>query len=65
MIRQLKQEAIRARQSPFQRVLGYADSAVKFAATAKGIYDTTRSVMGAAQAAAPYVRAAATAVSLL
>ena len=65
MIRQLKQEAISARQSPFQRVLGYADSAVKFAASAKGIYDTGKSILAGAQAAAPYVRAAATAVSLL
>ena len=64
-MRQIKQEAIRCSQSPLQRAFGYADSALKFAATAKGIYDTTKSVIGAAQAAAPYVRAAATAVSLL
>ena len=64
-MRQIKSEAIKCPQSPLQRAFGYADSALKFATSAKGIYDTTRSVLGAAQAAAPYVRAAATAVSLL
>ena len=64
-MRQIKSEAIKCPQSPLQRAFGYADSALKFATSAKQIYDTTRSVMGAAQAAAPYVRAAATAVSLL
>ena len=64
-MRQIKSEAIKCPQSPLQRAFGYADSALKFATSAKQIYDTTRSVLGAAQAAAPYVRAAATAVSLL
>ena len=64
-MRQIRAEAIKCPQSPLQRAFGYADSALKFATSAKGIYDTTRSVLGAAQAAAPYVRAAATAVSLL
>ena len=64
-MRQIKSEAIRCSQSPLQRAFGYADSALKFATSAKGIYDTGRSILAGAQAAAPYVRAAATAVSLL
>ena len=42
-----------------------AENFLKFAGTAKGLWDVGRSVYAGAQAVAPYAQAAATAISLL
>ena len=55
----LYKEATRSRQSPLQKAIGWGESAARFIGTAKGIYDAGKTVVGAVQAAAPYVSAAA------
>ena len=42
-----------------------AESFLKFAGTARGLWDVGKSVYAGAQAIAPYAQAAATAISLL
>ena len=46
---------------------GYAaaENFLKFAGTARGLWDVGKSIYAGAQAVAPYARAAATAISLL
>ena len=51
--------ATKSRQSPLQKAIGWGESAARFVGTAKSIYDAGKVVIGAAQAAAPYVSAVA------
>ena len=64
-MRQIKQEAIHCRQSPLEKGYKAAEDFLKFAGTARGLYDVGKSVISGMQAAAPYARAAASAISLL
>jgi hypothetical protein len=64
-MRQIKQQALQARQSPMEKGYTAAENFLKFAGTARGLWDVGRSVYAGAQAVAPYARAAATAISLL
>ena len=64
-MRQIKQEAINSRQSPMQKAYAAGENILKFAGMAKGLYDTGKMVYSGLQAAAPYARAAASAISLL
>ena len=64
-MRQIKQEAIHCKQSPLDKGYRAAASFLKFAGTAKGRWDTGRSIYAGIQAAAPYAQAAASAISLL
>ena len=48
-------DATKSRQSPLQKAIGWGESAARFVGTAKSIYDAGKVVIGAAQAAAPYV----------
>ena len=64
-MRQIKQEAIHCKQSPLDKGYRAAESFLKFAGTAKGLWDTGRSIYAGIQAAAPYAQAAASAISLL
>mgnify|MGYP003137832235 CR=1 FL=1 len=49
-----------AKPSIFNKIGGVAQSALNGFATAKGLYDIGTTALGAARAAAPYVRAAMT-----
>ena len=47
------------RQSPMQKAAGFGEGALRAIGTARGIWDAGKTIYGAAQAAAPYVQAAA------
>ena len=47
------------RQTPMQKAAGFGESALRAIGTAKTIYETGRSIYGAAQAVAPYIASAA------
>ena len=64
-MRQIKQQALRGRQSPMDKGYAAAENFLKFAGTARGLWDVGKSVYARAQAIAPYAQAAATAISLL
>lgn len=51
--------AIKCRQSPLQKAAEYGENALRVIGTAKSIYDAGRTVYSAAQAAGPYLAAAA------
>ena len=55
----LIKQALRTRQSPMQKAIGYGEQIGKFVGTARAAWDTGKAVYGFAQAAAPYVSAAA------
>ena len=59
LYKMLYKEATRSRQSPLQKAIGRGESVARFVGTAKSIYDAGKVVVGAVQAAAPYVSAAA------
>ena len=48
-----------------QKAYKAGENILKFAGMAKGLYDTGKMVYSGLQAAAPYARAAASAISLL
>ena len=52
-------EAKMTRQTPMQKAAGFGESALRAIGTARGIWDAGKTIYGAAQAAAPYVQAAA------
>ena len=62
---QIKDEALRCRQSPLDKAYKTAENVLKVAGTAKGLWDTGRAIYSGMQAIAPYARAAATAISVL
>ena len=64
-MRQIKQQALQGRQSPMDKGYAAAENFLKFAATARGLWDAGKTIYAGAQAVAPYARAAATAISLL
>ena len=64
-MRQIKQEAIHCRQSPLEKGYAAAENFLKFAGTARGLYEVGQGIYSGLQAAAPYAKAAATAISLL
>ena len=47
------------RQTPMQKAAGFGESALRAIGTARGIWDAGKTIYGAAQAAAPYLQAAA------
>ena len=55
----LVKQALRTRQSPMQKAIGYGENIAKFVSGARAAWDTGKAVYGFAQAAAPYVSAAA------
>ena len=65
-MKHIKQEALNCPQSPMlQKGYAMAENILKIAGTAKGIWDTGKTIYSGLQAAAPYARAAASAISLL
>jgi len=52
-------EAKMTRQSPMQKAAAFGEGALRAIGTAKTIYETGRSLYGAAQAVAPYIASAA------
>ena len=52
-------EAKHTRQSPMQKATGFGEGVLRAIGTARTLYDAGKTVYGAAQAAAPYVQAAA------
>ena len=48
-----------------QKGYAVAENILKYAGVAKGIWDTGKTIYSGLQAAAPYARAAASAISLL
>jgi len=47
-----------SRQSPLQKAAAFGEGALRVIGTAKGLWDAGKTVYGAAQAVAPYARAA-------
>lgn len=45
------------RQSVLQKAAGYGEGALKIFGAAKSVWDTSKAIYGAAQAAAPYIEA--------
>ena len=50
---------LRTRQSPMQKAIGFGEDVAKFVAGAKTVWETGKTIMGFAEAAAPYVSTAA------
>ena len=61
----IKEQAINCKQSPLEKGFRTTENFLKFAGMARGLWDTGKAVVGGIQAAAPYVRGAATAISML
>ena len=55
----LFKEAKHTRQSPMQKAAGFGEGVLRVIGTARTLWDAGKTVYGAAQAAAPYVQAAA------
>ncbi len=64
-MRQIKQQAIKCRQSPLDKGYNAVENFLKFAGTARGVWELGKDVYAAGQAMAPYASAAASAISLL
>jgi len=64
-MRQIKDEAIRSRQSPLDKAYKIVETGLNIAGTAKGLWDTGQALYSGIQTIAPYARAAATAISVL
>ena len=64
-MRQIKDEAIRCRQSPLDKAYKIAETGLNIAGMAKTAWDTGRAIYGGMQAIAPYARGAAAAISML
>jgi len=62
---QIKDEALRCRQSPLDKAYKTAESVLRVAGTAKGIWDTGQAIYSGLQTIAPYARSAAAAIPLL
>ncbi len=54
-----KQEALKTRQSPLQKAIGWGENALKFVGTARAIYEAGKTVYNVGQAAVPYLQGAA------
>ena len=52
-------DARKIRQTPMQKAAGFGEGALRVIGTARALWDAGKTVYGAAQAAAPYVQAAA------
>ena len=52
-------EAKMTRQTPMQKAAGFGEGTLRAIGTARGIWDAGKTIYGAAQAAAPYLQAAA------
>ena len=64
-MRQIKEQALRSRQSPLDKGFQAAEQFLKYAATAQGVWQTGKAIYGGMQAVAPYAQAAGAALSLL
>ena len=54
-----KKQALRCRQSPLQKAMGYAENALKIVGTVKGLYDTGKQIYEFGTAAVPVSETAA------
>jgi hypothetical protein len=52
-----KKAALKCRQSPLQKAMGYAENALKIVGTVKGIYETGKELYNIGKAVAPAVEA--------
>ena len=64
-MRQIKEEAIRCRQSPLDKAYKIAETGLSIAGMAKGAWEAGQTIYSGVQAIAPDARGAATAISLL
>ena len=55
----LYKHALRTRQSPMQKAIGFGEDVAKFVGGAQAAWNTGKAIYGFAQAAAPYVSTAA------
>ena len=64
-MRQIKEQALKSKQSPLDKGFNAAESFLKFAGSARGVWELGKDIYSAGRAMAPYASAAATAISLL